>query len=67
MENEFDKVLQARPDLTRADYSAMTPKQAGKKIKQLEDEMYRYAKNLEFEQAARLRDEIKKLQDQLLV
>ncbi len=50
----------------RADYSAMTPKQAGKKIKQLEDEMYRYAKNLEFEQAARLRDEIKKLQDQLL-
>ena len=44
----------------------MTPKQAGKKIKQLEDEMYRYAKNLEFEQAARMRDEIKKLQDQLL-
>ena len=51
----------------KADYTAMTPKQAGKKIKQLEDEMYRYAKNLEFEQAARLRDEIKKLQDQLLV
>ncbi len=50
----------------KADYSAMTPKQAGKKIKQLEDEMYRYAKNLEFEQAARMRDEIKKLQDQLL-
>ena len=50
----------------KADYSAMTPKQAGKKIKQLEDEMYRYAKNLEFEQAARVRDEIKKLQDQLL-
>ena len=50
----------------KADYSAMTPKQAGKKIKQLEDEMYRYAKNLEFEQAARIRDEIKKLQDQLL-
>ena len=50
----------------KADYSAMTPKQAGKKIKQLEDEMYRYAKNLEFEQAARMRDEIKKLQDKLL-
>ena len=50
----------------QADYSAMTPKQAGKKIKQLEDEMYRYAKNLEFEQAARIRDEIKKLQEQLL-
>ncbi len=50
----------------QADYSVMTAKQVGKKIKQLEDEMYRYAKNLEFEQAARLRDEIKKLQAQLL-
>ena len=45
----------------------MTPKQLGKKLKQLEDEMYRYAKNLEFEQAARIRDEIKVLQEQILV
>ena len=50
-----------------ADYKAMTPKQLGKKLKQLEDEMYRYAKNLEFEQAARIRDEIKVLQEQMLV
>jgi len=50
-----------------ADYKAMTPKQLGKKLKQLEDEMYRYAKNLEFEQAARIRDEIKVLQEQILV
>ena len=50
-----------------ADYKAMTPKQLGKKLKQLEDEMYRYAKNLEFEQAARIRDEIKGLQEQMLV
>jgi len=28
--------------------------------------MYRYAKNLEFEQAAKLRDEIKVLQEQVL-
>jgi len=45
----------------------MTPKQLGKKLKQLEDEMYRYSKNLEFEQAARTRDEIKVLQDQMLL
>jgi excinuclease ABC subunit B len=50
-----------------ADYKAMTPKQLGKKLKQLEDDMYRYAKNLEFEQAARIRDEIKVLQEQILV
>jgi len=48
-----------------ADYKAMTPKQLGKKLKQLEDAMYRYAKNLEFEQAARIRDEIKVLQEQI--
>jgi excinuclease ABC subunit B len=50
-----------------ADYKAMTPVQLGKKIKQLEETMYRHAKNLEFEQAARIRDEIKVLQDQMLV
>jgi len=49
-----------------ADYKAMTPKQLGKKLKQLEDAMYQYAKNLEFEQAARVRDEIKMLQEQIL-
>jgi len=51
-----------------ADYkAAMTPKQASKKLKQLEDTMYRHAKNLEFEQAAKIRDEIKVLQELMLV
>ncbi|MCX7098667.1 MAG: excinuclease ABC subunit UvrB [Methylococcales bacterium] len=50
-----------------ADYKALTAKQLGKKLKQLEDAMYRHAKNLEFEQAARIRDEIKLLQEQVLV
>ncbi|MCX7102640.1 MAG: UvrB/UvrC motif-containing protein, partial [Methylobacter sp.] len=51
-----------------ADYKAgMTPKQAGKKLKQLEDAMYQHAKNLEFEQAAKLRDEIKAIQELMLV
>ena len=45
----------------------MTSKKLGKKLKQLEDEMYRYAKNLEFELAAKLRDEIKIVQEQLLL
>ncbi len=48
-------------------YKAMTPKQLAKKIKQLEEAMYQHAKNLEFEQAARIRDELKALQEQVLV
>jgi excinuclease ABC subunit B len=44
-----------------ADYSALLPEQALKRIKKLDAEMMKSARNLEFEQAARLRDEIQKL------
>jgi len=44
-----------------ADYSLLPPEQAVKRIKKLEAEMMKLARNLEFEQAARLRDEIQKL------
>jgi excinuclease ABC subunit B len=40
------------------------PEQAMKKIRKLEAEMYRHARNLEFEAAARIRDEIEKLRQQ---
>jgi excinuclease ABC subunit B len=40
---------------------ALRPEQALRRIKQLETEMFRCARNLEFEDAARLRDEIDKL------
>jgi excinuclease ABC subunit B len=43
-----------------ADYS-LAPEQAVKRIKKLEAEMMKLARNLEFEQAARLRDEIQRL------
>ncbi|MGV6817921.1 MAG: excinuclease ABC subunit UvrB [Thiotrichales bacterium] len=39
-------------------YHEMSPKQAGAKIAALEKKMYEHASNLEFEQAAQLRDEI---------
>ncbi len=41
-----------------ADVAHMTPKQLGSHLKQLEEQMYKHAKNLEFEDAARLRDKI---------
>jgi len=39
----------------------LRPEQALRRMKQLETEMFRHARNLEFEGAARLRDEIEKL------
>jgi excinuclease ABC subunit B len=41
--------------------SALAPEQALKRIKKLDAEMMKLARNLEFEQAARLRDQIQKL------
>ncbi len=43
------------------DAAALAPEQAVKRIKKLEAEMMKLARNLEFEQAARLRDQIQKL------
>lgn len=48
------------------DYAKLTPKQLGKLINELEDKMYEAAKNLEFEEAARYRDEITQIQAALL-
>ena len=44
-------------------YAAMSPAELNKKIKQLEQKMHQHAQNLEFEEAARLRDEIKRVQE----
>jgi excinuclease ABC subunit B len=45
-----------------AEYAALSPKQMAKRIQELEKEMYQHARDLEFEEAARLRDQIKSLQ-----
>jgi len=45
------------------EYAALAPDKLVKKIKQLEQQMYRHAQNLEFEEAARLRDEIRQIQE----
>jgi excinuclease ABC subunit B len=39
----------------------LRPEQALRRMKQLETEMFKAARNLEFEEAARLRDEIERL------
>ena len=50
-----------------AEYAAMTPAQMAKRLKSMEDQMYEHAKNLEFEDAARVRDQIRQLQDKGLI
>jgi len=50
-----------------AEYAALTPQQMARRIKALEKEMYKYAKDLEFEKAAAVRDRIKELQGRGLV
>ena len=44
------------------EYANLTPQQMTRKLKELEKEMYRYAKSLEFEKAAAVRDRIRELQ-----
>ena len=46
-----------------AEYQRLSPKQLAKKIKALEKAMYDHAQNLEFEQAAKARDDLKRLRE----
>ena len=45
----------------------MSEKELAKEIKRLEKEMLQAAKNLEFEKAAELRDQLKKLRESVLI
>ncbi|MEG3790054.1 excinuclease ABC subunit UvrB [Lysobacter sp. CCNWLW3] len=48
---------------TLADYAALSPAQFSAKIKALEQQMYQHARDLEFEEAAAVRDQLRKLKD----
>ncbi len=50
-----------------ADYALLTPEQVAAKLRELEARMYRHARDLEFEDAARLRDEIHAIREQGLI
>jgi excinuclease ABC subunit B len=51
-------------DLDRASVEDMSERDVGKRIKQLEKQMLDHAKNLEFEKAARVRDQLALLREQ---
>ena len=48
------------------EYDSLTPAQLSAAIKKLEAQMYKHAQNLEFEEAARMRDRIGQLREQAL-
>ncbi len=50
-----------------AEYAGLTPEQASARIRKLEAQMYKHAQDLEFEQAARVRDEIHRLRERAFV
>jgi excinuclease ABC subunit B len=54
----------AKRDLERAHVEDMSERDVGKRIKQLEKQMFEHAKNLEFEKAARVRDQLSMLREQ---
>jgi excinuclease ABC subunit B len=49
------------------DYETLDPAQLGARLKQLESRMHQHARDLEFEEAARVRDEIHRLRTQGLI
>jgi excinuclease ABC subunit B len=55
-----------RAEEAEAKYDTLSEKQLDQRIKKIEREMLEAAKNLEFERAASLRDELKTLRERLM-
>jgi len=45
----------------------MTPRQFSKTLEQLEKQMYQYSRNLEFEEAAKTRDDIERIKQLAMI
>lgn len=64
--SEQDQAALAKAAEQIAQYDARSPADWGRVVAKLEKQMYAYAKNLEFEQAGMVRDQIKHIRDQNL-
>lgn len=70
MEGAYRADLKAPKEYARVaeevlEYAALPPERAAKVLQQLERKMYKHAENLEFEEAAKLRDQIQQIRDRL--
>jgi len=64
--NKRKGMAKAAEESARYENELRSPSEITKRIRQLEEKMYQLARDLEFEAAAQLRDEIQKLRDRLL-
>ncbi len=70
IDTEYDmdsERAQLKAAQTQAKYFAMSEKDVSKEIARLEKEMLQAAKNLEFERAAELRDQLRKLRESVFI
>ena len=51
----------------KVDYAVLDPQKLAATIRRLEAQMYKHAQNLEFEEAAKVRDEIRRAREQGLL
>ncbi|MBK5200997.1 MAG: excinuclease ABC subunit B [Spirochaetaceae bacterium] len=61
---EIAEDVKGEINIRRSGYNLLSKKDRKKYIKELESEMFNYAKDLEFEKAASLRDEIEKIKNE---
>jgi excinuclease ABC subunit B len=60
-------MAKAAEESARYENELRSPSEISKRIRQLEEKMYQLARDLEFEAAAQMRDEIGKLRERLMV
>ncbi|WP_133127670.1 excinuclease ABC subunit UvrB [Legionella nagasakiensis] len=65
LESSHSYARRSKVKETRMVYEGLSPEQLAKQLSILEKQMYAHAKNMEFEQAAKIRDEILVLKNQL--
>ena len=63
---KFKKNKEMRDAQAAATFKTLTPKALEQRIRELESKMYQHAQNLEFEDAARTRDELQSLREQFI-
>ena len=63
---KYNRKAGKQNNVVEMDYALLTPKELMKKIKEVEEQMYEHAKNLEFEQAARSRDQLQTLRQHII-
>jgi excinuclease ABC subunit B len=63
---EADDAAMSTVEVLKKSFNVLIPAQRKQLVKALENEMLEHAKNLEFEQAATIRDEIARIKDNIL-